>query len=182
MSFLKNIKLRIAYSVLNNKVRKQSRKKGTFNLDSAKTVGIIINARNKDFFQTVQQFVSFLKSKHIDVWSLGYTDSQDVIEAYAYQIGMNHFTKKNLNWYYKPKGNNIDQFIRKEFDILIDLSLIEFFPIHYLIGMSKAKMKIGRYIENNLYYDLMIDIDKNNNLEFLIEQIKHYLSIIKLQP
>ncbi|GAB4297342.1 MAG: hypothetical protein Kow0068_21570 [Marinilabiliales bacterium] len=179
LSTEKNIKSKIAYAILNNKIKKITRQKGTFNLENAKSIGILFNARNIAYYNSAREFFNYLKNKRIDIWSLGYTEDPDVIEAYSYQIGMNHFTKKSLNWYKKPKGNNIDQFINKELDILIDLSLIDFFPIHYIVGLSKAKMKVGIYQEHSKYYDLMIDIGDNKNLDFYIEQLKHYLSIIK---
>jgi len=133
----------------------------------------------KKLLEIAQDFYKYLKSLNIDTWSLGFAEDESVIKAYSYQIGMNHFTKKRLNWFNKPTSSSAEQFIEKEFDLLVDLTIEKFFPLEYILGASKAKFKLGRFYEENNYYDLMIDIDKNKDLEFFIEQIKHYLSLIK---
>ena len=41
--------------------------------------------------------------------------------------------------------------------------------------MSKAKLKVGKYGERYNYYDFVIDLKEKKDLQFLINQIKHYL-------
>ena len=67
--------------------------------------------------------------------------------------------------------------MRKEYDILFDLSLKEFFPLNYILKISPAAYKIGPYQESE-QYDLMIDIKEDRTVSFLISQIRHYLSIL----
>ncbi len=91
--------------------------------------------------------------------------------------GINFYCKTDLNWYYKPKNKIIAQFVNHEFDILFDLSLKDYFTVNYTGSLSKASFKIGIQKENT-YQDLTIDINKNKSIDYLIEQIKHYLNII----
>ena len=178
MKFLDDFKNTIGRNALKNKVKSLYRQKRAFNLKDVRTAGIILNATDIKTFETVQNFYKDLKALNIDTWSLGYVDDENVIKAYSYQIGMNHFTKKQLNWFNKPNGSSAEQFMSKEFDLLVDLTTERFFPLEYILGASKAKFKVGRFYEENNYYDLMIDIEKNKKLDFFIEQIKHYLSLI----
>jgi hypothetical protein len=142
-------------------------------------------------------------------------DTKQLIDHYLYRKGFDFFTRKQLNWFFKPQSENVDAFIKKPFDLLIDLSLDNPFPLKYIITFSEAKFKAGRYSDNCNYLDLMIDITKENEamtalkdevekdnhlkgpinseveqivdkkiqteiqLNFLINQLIHYLSIIK---
>ena len=91
--------------------------------------------------------------------------------------GINFYCKSDLNWYFKPKNELVDQFINQEFDILFDLSIKNYFTVNYVGSLSKATFKIGKQSES-AYQDLLIDIKENDTVEYLIDQIKHYLNII----
>jgi hypothetical protein len=97
---------------------------------------------------------------------------------------------------------------------LINLSLEDYYPVHYITALSPATFKAGRYSPDDQYLDFMIDIEKEKKnmqslhqeimkdapmakvnkeveldvnkktetemqLNFLINQLIHYLSIIK---
>jgi hypothetical protein len=179
MGFLDKIKDIAGKSALRKSSRLNQRKRATFNFETAKTAGVVLYTKDAACFKATQDFVKFLKEKKIDTWSIGYADSDEVINAYSYQIGMNHFTKKNLNWYKKPVCPHTEQFVNKEFDILFDLCLDDFYPVQYIVGMSRAKFKVGSYMTEESFHDLIIDVNKNKNIEYLIEQIKHYITLIK---
>ena len=83
-----------------------------------------------------------------------------------------------MNWYYKPQNYIIDNFIKKEYDILINLSDSSCIPIKYLVASSVARFKIGRFEEGYEIYDLMIKLEKEKGKERLMEEIKHYLNLI----
>ena len=83
-----------------------------------------------------------------------------------------------MNWYYKPQNYIIDNFIKKEYDILINVSDSSCIPIKYLVASSMARFKIGQFEEGYEIYDLMIKLDKEEVLERLMEEIKHYLNLI----
>ena len=63
-----------------------------------------------------------------------------------------------------PVSEVTDKFIKEPFDILIDLSLENYYPIQYNTALSPAKFKAGRYTQDDPYLDLMIDIEKEKQL------------------
>jgi hypothetical protein len=71
-----------------------------------------------------------------------------------------------------------EEFISKNFDILFDLSACNYFPLEYIIKLSIAKFKTGRYTEQDNDYDFMINTGENMDLVYLIEQLKNYISIL----
>jgi hypothetical protein len=73
----------------------------------------------------------------------------------------------------------VKDFIARDFDLLIDLSLQDSLPLRYIAGLSMSLCRVGRFSEKNTdYYDFMIDIPQAATLKEYIRQITHYLTLI----
>ena len=84
-----------------------------------------------------------------------------------------------MNWYYKPQNDYILNFVKKEYDILINLSDSSCIPLKYLVASSLARFKVGKHEEGYEIYDLMIKLDKKeDNMKKLISEIAKYLKVI----
>lgn len=178
MKYLENIKKTIGELSLKKHLKTHKRKVKVHNFNSADTIGILFNSPDDESFIRVKDFLSFLSTHNLKVIALGYVPSNKIPENLLLRKGINFFCDKDLNWYYKPKNEAINQFINHQFDILIDLSLNDYFPLYYIGCLSDSSFKIGRQSEKYQYQDLMINIRKNHSIEYLIEQIRHYLTII----
>jgi hypothetical protein len=78
-----------------------------------------------------------------------------------------------------PGQAKVRDFIAKDFDLLIDLSLKDSLPLKYIAGMSMSLCRIGRFSEKNTEcYDFMIDIPPVATLKEFIRQVTHYLNLI----
>ena len=163
------------------KKAKTSRQKcKSISIEKASTIGVIYNATNRNDAETVKKFIQYLKEERKDVLSLGFIDSKDSSDIVKPHLNYVYFDKKNLSKSLVPKGIDVESFMNKPFSILIDLNIEGCFPIEYISGLSNAKFKVGALGSyRDEVCDLTIDIDKNNRLEFLIIQIKHYLKMIK---
>lgn len=175
-----SLKQKIGYFLLNRKIKRQKRSKTASNLEVAHSIGIIFNATNQNSYEQANAFAQSIIQRNIQVLCMGFVDNKQQLSFFTDKKGVKFFSRKNLNWLGKPKNPSVDYFIDKPFDILIDLSLKDSFPIQYIVGLSKAKMKVGRFIEKNSYYDLMIDIRKEPKLESFIKQVGVYLSMFKV--
>ncbi len=177
---IENIKRSVANYVLNKKLGKLKRDKKLVNLHNAGTIGILYNVSSQTTFQIVKTLVKELTSRQRQVMALGFVNRKSIPN---YCIAANsgyHFNLRDLNWYGAPKNDYIHEFINKEFDILIDLSLDDVFVFKYISGLSRSKFKVGRHNDNYLdCFDLMIKMEPNVSLDALIEQVIHYLAIIK---
>ena len=99
------------------------------------------------------------------------------------KLGLDFFTRKTLNWFYKPSNPIIKNFVNREFDILIDLHTGNSIPFKYIVAMSKARFKIGKYEKGSTsFYDFMISTRENLALPQFIEQVNHYLKSFKYEP
>ncbi len=177
MSKKKSIKCKIGRFNLKKKLKQLNRNVKTHNFNTAKSVGILFSSPDHDSFNVIKGFLSFLSEKELKVVALGYIPSKKIPQEFLMRKGINFYCNTDLNWYYKPKSEIVDQFINQEFDILFDLSIQEYFTIHYVGSLSKAAFKVGKQTENS-YKDFLIDINKNKTVEYLIEQIKHYLNLL----
>ena len=158
------IKEKFGYYLLDRHVRRASRDVVVNNFDTAKTAGVVFNATHLINFEVVKKFVDFLQSKSINVTSIGYVHTKKLVDHYLFRKGYDFFTKKDLNWYLKPTEKSVDDFIHKPFDLLFNLSLESYYPIQYIVGMSKAKMKVGMFTTEEHYLDVMIDIEKEKRI------------------
>jgi len=215
MRIIENAKAYMGDRAISAYVRNVKRELLSCNIHKAKTIGILFNATHPVSFEIVKGMVKDLTTKTNDIEVLGYVDSKQMIDQYLYRKGFEFFTRNQLNWFYKPMPGLVETFIKKPFDLLIDLSLDNPFPIRYIMSCSAAKFKAGRFSSSLDYLDFMIDIEKDketmsdirhelekdlkkenpNNkevekivnakiqteiqLNFLINQLLHYLSIIK---
>lgn len=179
MKLIDNIKQRLGESILHKKVKLQKRQRAFFNFDTARSVGIIFDATIQDSYLVAKSFMASLRRKKIDVYALGYVKNQEAIAYFPYHKGIDFFSIKNTNWHYKPSNPSVDQFYTRPFDMLIDLSLSDQLQLKYIIGLSKAKFKLGRDTHTDNFYDFVIRLDKHKSLEDYIEIINHYMSVIK---
>lgn len=155
------------------------RKKITTNLSKAKYIGILYVVGDENQYLKVCDFVKSLQDERKEVKAIGFVNNK-AIPYYCYpKIAYDYFTIKDLNWFMKPSNSFVHDFINKEFDMLIDISIESCFSIQYIAGLSKANFKVGRYGINPLnFYDLMLQVDDKINLIDYLKYIKHYLTIL----
>jgi len=208
------IKAFIGNRILGKKLRNQKRSVMVCNLKNAQNIGILYNATEYVSFEIIKEFTKQLSQNISNVSILGYVDSKKLIDHYLYRKGFDFFSRNDLNWYYKPISAVAEAFIKKPFDLLIDLSLEPCYPIQYIVALSPATFKVGKFSPDEKYLDLMIDTEKEDEqmkrvheeitsgrkddkksdemekdiekktrtelqLSFLINQIMHYLAILK---
>jgi hypothetical protein len=215
MKFIENTKAYFGQRAIRMHLRSNPRKVKTCSIERAERIGILFNATHQVSFEIVKDLVKDITTKKNTIDVVGYVDSKQMIDHYLYRKGFEFFTRNQLNWYYKPIDEAVQRFVDNEYDLLMDLSLDNPFPIRYILACSKAKFKAGRYSELEEYLDFMIDIEKENRemmdlkkqvdsssiggkvlngelekivdskiqteiqLNFLIKQLIHYLSLLK---
>jgi hypothetical protein len=149
------------------------------NLADARCIGIMYVLNDVADYDIVAGFVSRLQHERKEVKALGFVKNKILISRFLPKLSYDFFSRKDVTWYYKPIHSKVRDFIEKEFDILIDLNLQDFFPLKYISGLSKAKCRVGRYSESNMdFYDLMLEPKPGITMNEYIDQIHHYLSVI----
>ncbi len=165
---------------LRQEMRIRTREVQSMGLASARSIGIIFNAKDERTFKLIREFSDKLRGGGLrQVKSLGFVPKAEVASFLQSSQDFDFFTRDDFNWYYKPKGRKVVGFMSEPFDILIDLRLNKFISLLFIVGLSRAHFKVGRFGKGyEDFYDLMINVDANSDLSFFIEQIQHYLNMI----
>ena len=178
MQFIEDFKQKVGKWVFQRELQTNSRTKEVCNLDDAKSIGILYNATSEQQIKIIKPFVTYFFDLKKDVKALVYVNAKELSYCHTPKLQYDFFYQKDLNWYYKPQNYIIDNFITKEYDILINLCDSNTIPIKYLVASSIAHFKIGIYEEDYEIYDLMISLKEDKSIEKLMNEIKHYIKLI----
>jgi hypothetical protein len=180
MSLLTDLKHWFGEWQLKRSVLELKRNRAVFNLKTAQKICVLFNATDPKNIITVNELVKVLSPGKDLVSAMGFVNEQDKSFEHMSTLHFDFFSNEDLNWYGKPQGMIIDNFLKEEYDILIDLTLTKFYPLTYMVVASPAKFKVGRYRADVGVFDLSIDNSKNQSLEALIKETTHYLN--RIQP
>jgi hypothetical protein len=152
----------------------------TVNFDSAKKIGLLYDATEMVNFEIVKDYVKDIRSRQKEVLALGYVDKKVLPQNQFAQLGLDFFTRKNLNWQLFPNSLEVTNFIKEPFDILLNLSENALFPLRYIAAVSKAKFRVGRFDHFSVpCYDMMIEAMPGTDMKQFINQAEEYLRKIK---
>ena len=166
------LKSKIANRILSSKLSSVTREKKIFNLDSAQTAGILSTGDQMESFDRVE---AELKKAGIIPVGLCYFQSRKAVIP----DGINGFTRKQTRcWTEIPRSVLVEDFIHQKFDILIDLTGQQCFPMVYTTALSEATFKIGYAGKSVNYFDLNIEFGELPETSQLAEQILYYLKRI----
>jgi hypothetical protein len=178
MSFFRSIQDLILASHLKKEMARSVRDKMFTSFVKSRSIGILYKVGEEKDQIEFSNFVNDLKTEKKEVKALGILKYKD-IPHYCYpKLSYDYLTTRNINWLRKPTGEKVNDFINKEFDILINFDTTIDLSLNYIAGLSKAKCKVGLFHENNkAIYDLMIDI--NADCPFR-ELGQHYINYINM--
>ncbi len=142
--------------------------------ESAKSVGVLFDATEQMQRDQVLPFIDSLKRKGKEVVTIGYFDSKQDTNSYAFKA----FNKNDINWMGKPKSDILKNYADQTFDFLICIYQGECLPIEYIAALSKAQMRVGPYTDNTYCYDLIIDTTKNDSTKHFLKEVDFYLNKI----
>ena len=169
---------KIGKRALRNKLRNFQRETRVHNFKTASSAVILFNADLPDAFKVIKEFRDFLKKEGITSSAFGYVNQNEVPQEMLFWKDFHMITKKDLNWYMKPGGEMVEHFKGKDPDLLIDFTTNFSLELQFLVQLSPARFKIGNFTEQKNDYDLMINASENDDMAFLSEQIRRYVTML----
>ena len=170
------LKKKVHRYVLKKELRFHKPERSITNIIDAKEVGVLFDATETDDTAIVNQFADSIRTQFRKVNMLGFYNHP----ISAMNLNFPHFNKKQLNWYLEPQGYIVDDFIQKQFDVLVNAYTGENLPLEYISAMSNAKYRIGVYNPEKMYLsEVMIDLKGNDNLKTALDEFKNYIFMIK---
>jgi hypothetical protein len=179
LAYFQNIRNKIGEYFLLKQRAGYSRKRSIMNIDTANNIGILYCGDNAADVERMKKYIHTLRDMGKQVKSLGFINVKEVPPGLNGSEMHQYFSMKELNWYSKPFSQFIHNFVKEEFDILFDFGMPTQLPVMFITSMSKAKCKVGRYIEKYVdLYDVMIEADENKKLDYVIGTTHDYMMLL----
>jgi|SRR5688572_10064210 len=173
-------RLKISNYLLQQEIKSVRRQPVLVPFQDAKNIGILYDATLDNDYELIKNYVKELRSHSKDVLALGYFDKKELPDTRLMKLGLDFFSRKSLNWKLKPSHPIVHNFMNRNFDILICLSLDRSIPLRYVASMTHASFKIGKYDRTNSgIFDFMIKSEQETNLKQMIDQVNHYIKLIR---
>lgn len=175
---LKKIKQIIGEFILRRRYKNHSRSREVKNISDCKNILILASEPEDMGAMNTTEFTRYLKDLNKEVVTL-FLPERKKENKKSYSADIMLIEPVDLNLFYIPDNPELLDLLDRDFDILIDLSLGNIFSLKYIHALSKAKFKVGAALNyKNDLSDLTIDIRNNPTVEYLLTQLKHYLTNI----
>lgn len=166
--------------LLNFKTRKLLEKNNiprqTIEYKKAWEVGILYSVEGLDKHETIKDFVKLLEKdiKKVEVLTFLGKDKENLEFRY------NFFTVSDFSFWGEPISDSIKKFAEKKFDFLLYLDLEPNLYMENILARSLASCRIGNFHNNKQdFFELMVNVNENDKIRHLINQVYHYIKIIK---
>lgn len=181
MELFENTRLKIGHSILSKRIANLRRKVFYSDIAQIKKIGIVWDASKTSDFSSLSKFFQKMHERDIDVKILGYYPEKELPNQYTAIRYLSCIRRKEVNFFYIPVSTEADVFISTKFDVLIDINFEKSFTLLYISSMSLANFKVGLFDSESgeKTFDLMFELKKPVSIENYLEQVIHYLEMIK---
>jgi len=187
MNFIQQIRSKVGYYFLRKGIASLIRNKKLVNINSAGSVGILFELTDDSVYYAIQKYFQKFQEKKIKVKALGYASNKQVTNQFLPVLSFDFFDSNQLNWFYMPKATCVQDFVETDFDICINIASENVFPLKYIAGVSRSRLKVGaygkempglKYKELASIYDIMLLAEDNHDQIVFLNQIHEYLTIL----
>lgn len=180
MKFFVNTRRKIGYKKLIKSVENLSRRRAFNNFESASYVGIFFDSSKQQCYLAAKSLKEELESStSCKVEMLGTVLNNEMLLYFPQTDGLTFHNQEEVDFWGLPKSKFIQDFIAKEFDILVNLNQNQDdLTVGYVCGLSKAKLKVGLNFELS-FADFGVNASQEIDTEQLIQRIKNYLNALK---
>jgi hypothetical protein len=144
----------------------------SMNYREARKIGILFSMNNLEDFEAIRSFETKLKKDGKEVVVLCYLPKDGENFDFHYDF----FSNKDFNFWGNIQADNIQQFLKHSFDLLICLDREPNFYLEYLLAATKARFRVGAHSQQREgLFELMIrQPEGSREIKELIQQIYHY--------
>ena len=187
MNLIQQIRTQAGSYFLHKGIASLIRNKKLVNINTAGAVGILFELTDDSVYYAIQKYFQKLQEKKIKVKALGYASNKLVTNHFLPVLSFDFFNSRQLNWFQLPKAQCVQDFIEADFDICINIASENVFPLKFISGMSKARLKVGaygnemkgkKYTELSEIYDIMLLAQEPHDQVTFLDNIHEYLTIL----
>ncbi len=153
------------------------KRKPSGGIKQLKTLAVLIDASNGVNILSLVKVADELGVKSANLKVIAYKKDYNEKEGHVGEA--NYFNDKGVGNTGSFKSGLLQEFVSKEYDVLINFYTENHALINYVAAASKAKFKIGFGEVDNRINDLVIESVKGNTNIFIAE-LKKYLKILNI--
>jgi hypothetical protein len=143
-----------------------------------KSVGVLFLLSDEQKFKQLDLLAKKLAAQGKDVRMIGLFEEKVLPNFFIQKLKIDILTKKDISLLGFPKGEVAKAFIEQPFDLLLDFTEGEVLAMDYILGLSRAGFKAGRYREDMVkVLDLMIKKPENMGFDEFINTVIDYISM-----
>ena len=142
-------------------------------LTKSKTAGIVYDTQRLSR-KELNKVLHVFESEGLKAESLGFVNDKELKEEHLSEKGDVFYCKKDLSFWYLPKGVSVTQFTEKQFDYLINLDCAGLLPLQAISARSMAKVRMAKHFEQYAFaHDFMSETKADSEWELFEEIIKY---------
>ncbi len=150
------------------------------NLFKATKIGFLVNVTEKTQYLEYRKMINELESKNkkASVIAIGWYKGKKMPDFVKPNEKLKIINKTDYNLIFRPKKKStaIKQFLENDFDLLIDLTRNDIYPLRKVLSLTRSSFKVGAFeTGNEPFYDFMI---KYRSAKDYTVQLVHYLSLL----
>ncbi len=180
MQFIENIKRFLRKGKAKRLIGSSKRVLLLKELSDVKTIGVVFDASSEDLYRRSAHLVRHFSAMHKTVRSISIVKS-DMLPPYVDStLSFNYVLNKEISWVGIPKNKYVDNFVKQEFDLLINLDFKGNSSLNFIVNTSLAHLKVGMNTGNSeVELDFMLEGIKENDLSIFMRELLKYLELIK---
>ena len=152
------------------------RKNRYTNIESAQSIGVLCSELSQEDQKIIAKYCDRLFDTKRNISFLVYYNQKDACTENNFPC----FSKKDIDWIYRPKNGTAKQFMLSSYDILICLDKQLHKSVEYISAVCDAKMKIGSNAHPNVRYDLIIESKEKDGWKGFFDALKEVLQKINI--
>lgn len=148
--------------------------------EKVRSVGVIYDASDEKKYKRAAHLIGYLKSQRKEVTAVGFVSLKEVPHYVDITLSNHYLLNKDVSWYNFPKTSFTDEFLNKEFDLLIDLNFENIPALRILTNYSLAHCKIGlNQGDDSDIFDFMLEGISRDDINMFLKELLKYLELIR---
>ncbi len=145
-------------------------------ISSLQTLGVLIDASKTVNILSLLKLANELGMGSEKLKIMGFKEDQKEI---ADDKDAAYYNKKSFSFNGSVKSTSLQEFIDKDYDVLISFYAEDKLELNYVAVASKAKLKVGFAEVDNRINDLIIG-SATSDINLFIAELKKYLKILQI--
>lgn len=160
-------------------LNKLNREKKVVGFVNAKRLGLLFECNSADDYREILSIVRVLEKGGKSVFAMIYINAKALPSYTMAQLNFFYCLRSEIALNLKIRNAHLLNFINSSFDILIDLSPGDFFPLKFIAGLTNAPYKVGIY--NDAYvevFDLLVSESSGQSVTMRAEKVLDCIKMI----